>query len=75
MARFNGFCRTGTDQDFHGRGSSAYDHYYGDPLVRPNPNLGPLERAVHRRAVVPGDLGTKGGSGHRRRRARAPTVR
>ena len=61
MARFNGFCRTGIDQDF-GRGNSAYDRYYGDPLVRPNPNLGPLEKGPYTAVrVVPGDLGTKGG--------------
>ena len=61
VARFNGFCRTGIDQDF-GRGNSAYDRYYGDPLVRPNPNLGPIEKGPYTAVrVVPGDLGTKGG--------------
>lgn len=61
VARFNGFCRSGVDQDF-GRGNSAYDRYYGDPLVRPNPNLGPLEKGPFTAVeVVPGDLGTKGG--------------
>jgi len=61
VERFNGFARTGVDQDF-GRGSSAYDRYYGDPLVRPNPNLGPIERGPFTAVqVVPGDLGTKGG--------------
>ncbi|MFP4310544.1 MAG: FAD-dependent oxidoreductase [Nitriliruptoraceae bacterium] len=61
IRRFNGFARTGIDQDF-GRGNSVYDRYYGDPLVRPNPNLGPLEYGPFTAVqVVPGDLGTKGG--------------
>jgi 3-oxosteroid 1-dehydrogenase len=61
VRRFNGFCRSGVDADF-GRGNSAYDRYYGDPLVRPNPNLGPLEKGPFTAVqVVPGDLGTKGG--------------
>ncbi|MCA0295322.1 MAG: FAD-dependent oxidoreductase [Actinobacteria bacterium] len=61
VERFNGFCRSGVDADF-GRGNSAYDRYYGDPLVRPNPNLGPLEKGPFTAVqVVPGDLGTKGG--------------
>ncbi|MDY7105974.1 MAG: FAD-dependent oxidoreductase [Actinomycetota bacterium] len=61
VERFNGLARTGVDHDF-GRGSSAYDRYYGDPLVHPNPNLGPLERGPFTAIqLVPGDLGTKGG--------------
>ncbi|XVX18589.1 FAD-binding protein [Actinomycetota bacterium] len=61
VERFNGHARAGVDGDF-GRGNSAYDRYYGDPLVRPNPNLGPLEKApFHAYRVVIGDLGTKGG--------------
>ena len=61
VERFNGFCRTGVDQDF-GRGNSAYDRYYGDPLARPNPNLGTLEKGPFTAVqLVPGDLGTKGG--------------
>jgi succinate dehydrogenase/fumarate reductase flavoprotein subunit len=40
----------------------AYDRYYGDPRVRPNPNLAPLASAPFYAAkIVPGDLGTKGG--------------
>ncbi|MCV2396509.1 FAD-binding protein [Actinotalea sp. M2MS4P-6] len=59
--RFNGFARTGVDGDF-GRGNSAYDRYYGDPTVHPNPNLGPLEKGPFSAVrVVIGDLGTKGG--------------
>ena len=61
VARFNGFARTGIDQDFH-KGDSAYDRYYGDPTVRPNPCLAPLEKGPFTAyKVVAGDLGTKGG--------------
>jgi len=61
MRRFNGFARTGVDQDFQ-RGASLYDRYYADPSVRPNPNLGPLEKGPFSALrIVPGDLGTKGG--------------
>ncbi|MQA61517.1 MAG: 3-oxosteroid 1-dehydrogenase [Actinophytocola sp.] len=61
VARFNGFAREGSDEDFH-RGESRYDHYYGDPRNRPNPSLAPLEVApFYAVKLVPGDLGTKGG--------------
>lgn len=61
VQRFNGMAKTGVDQDF-GRGNSAYDRYYGDPLHRPNPNLGGIERGpFYAYELVPGDLGTKGG--------------
>ncbi len=61
VTRFNGFCATGVDEDF-GRGRTAYDNYYGDPSVKPNPNLGPIEKGPFQAVqVVPGDLGTKGG--------------
>src|SRR5262249_48730939 len=61
IERFNDFARNGRDEDFH-RGESAYDRYYGDPPVRPNPNLAPLARPPFYAArIVPGDLGTKGG--------------
>ncbi len=59
--RFNGFARAGIDGDY-GRGNSAYDRYYSDPTVHPNPNLGPIENGpflAYR--IVLGDLGTKGG--------------
>ncbi|OLT19524.1 fumarate reductase [Ornithinimicrobium sp. CNJ-824] len=61
VQRFNGFARSGVDGDF-GKGNSAYDRYYGDPTVRPNPCLGAIEKgpfSAYR--VVIGDLGTKGG--------------
>lgn len=61
VERFNGFARAGVDGDF-GRGNSAYDRYYGDPTVHPNPNLAPLEKGPFEAfRVVIGDLGTKGG--------------
>jgi 3-oxosteroid 1-dehydrogenase len=61
VERFNGFARTGVDEDF-GRGRTAYDRYYGDPRVKPNPNLGPIEKGPFTAVkLVPGDLGTKGG--------------
>lgn len=61
IERFNGFARAGIDGDF-GRGNSAYDRYYSDPSVHPNPCLGPLEKAPFTAfKVVIGDLGTKGG--------------
>lgn len=61
IERFNGFSRSGVDEDFH-RGESAYDRYYGDPTNKPNPNLGEIKHAPYYAAkLVPGDLGTKGG--------------
>ena len=61
VSRFNEFARKGRDEEFR-RGDSAYDRYYGDPRVRPNPNLAPLLRApFYAVKIVPGDLGTKGG--------------
>jgi 3-oxosteroid 1-dehydrogenase len=59
--RFNGFVADGKDADF-GRGDSGYDRYYGDPTVKPNPCLSPIDQAPYYAVVmVPGDLGTKGG--------------
>jgi 3-oxosteroid 1-dehydrogenase len=61
VTRFNEFAAAGRDEEF-GRGESAYDRYYGDPRVRPNPNLAPLARPpFYAVKIVPGDLGTKGG--------------
>ena len=61
VERFNGFARSGVDEDFH-RGESAYDRYYGDPTNKPNPNLGEISHGPYYAAkLVPGDLGTKGG--------------
>ncbi|MBF6332733.1 3-oxosteroid 1-dehydrogenase [Nocardia transvalensis] len=61
VQRFNKFAETGVDEDF-GRGDSAYDRYYGDPTVKPNPCLAALVQGPYYAAkMFPGDLGTKGG--------------
>ena len=61
MARFNELAAAGVDEDFH-RGASAYDRYYGDPTVRPTPNLRPLGGGtLYAVKVVLADLGTCGG--------------
>lgn len=58
--RYNQFAEAGKDEDFH-RGDTAYDRYYGDPTVEPNPNLRPLEGKLYAVKVVLSDLGTCGG--------------
>ena len=61
LDRFNGFATSGVDEDFH-RGESAYDKYYSDPTVKPNPSLNTIDHApFYAVKIVPGDLGTKGG--------------
>jgi 3-oxosteroid 1-dehydrogenase len=61
VERFNQYARSGVDEEFR-RGDSAYDRYYGDPTVRPNPCLSPIEKPpFYAVKVYPGDLGTKGG--------------
>ncbi|MEV5002094.1 3-oxosteroid 1-dehydrogenase [Nocardioides sp. LML1-1-1.1] len=61
VERFNGFARSGVDEDFH-RGESAYDKYYSDPTVKPNCSLAPIAKSpFYAVKIVPGDLGTKGG--------------
>ena len=61
IQRFNGFAQSGNDEDFH-RGDSAYDRYYADPRVKPNPSLHSIDQGpFYAVKIVPGDLGTKGG--------------
>ncbi len=61
VERFNGFAVSGVDEDFH-RGESAYDKYYSDPAVKPNPSLHVIDEGpFYAVKIVPGDLGTKGG--------------
>jgi succinate dehydrogenase/fumarate reductase flavoprotein subunit len=61
MTRFNENASAGEDPDF-GRGHSAYDRYYGDPTITPNPNLRPLVKGpFYAVKMVLSDLGTCGG--------------
>lgn len=61
MTRFNQNAAAGEDPDF-GRGNSAYDRYYGDPTIKPNPNLRPLVNGpFYAVRMVLSDLGTCGG--------------
>lgn len=61
VRRFNESSAAGDDIDFH-RGRSAYDRYYGDPTVTPNPNLRPLHAGpFYAVRMVLSDLGTCGG--------------
>ena len=60
LDRFNQLAASGDDDDFH-RGRSAYDRYYGDPTVTPNPNLRPLAGGLYAVRVILSDLGTCGG--------------
>lgn len=61
VQRFNDMAHAGQDSDF-GRGRSAYDRYYGDLTVTPNPNLRALDRGpFYAVKMVLSDLGTCGG--------------
>ncbi|HET8994198.1 MULTISPECIES: 3-ketosteroid-delta-1-dehydrogenase [unclassified Rhodococcus (in: high G+C Gram-positive bacteria)] len=59
--RFNEDAAAGTDSEFS-RGGSAYDRYYGDPTIEPNPNLRPLDQGPYFAVKMTlSDLGTCGG--------------
>jgi succinate dehydrogenase/fumarate reductase flavoprotein subunit len=61
VKRANRFAATGIDEDF-GKGSTPYNTYKGDPTHRPNPCLGPIERApFYAVKLEPGDFGTSRG--------------
>ena len=61
VRRINEYADAGHDPEF-GRGDSAYDRYYGDPTMTPNPNLGALRKApFYAVRMVLSDLGTCGG--------------
>jgi len=61
VAKMNDYARTGIDPEF-GRGSDAYDKFFGDPRVTPNTCLGAIDKPPYYAVpVILGDMGTKGG--------------
>jgi 3-oxosteroid 1-dehydrogenase len=61
VTNINQYARAGEDPEF-GRGGNAYDRFFGDPSVKPNPSLAPLEKPPFYAVPINlGDLGTKGG--------------
>ncbi|MDN0077456.1 FAD-dependent oxidoreductase [Crenobacter sp. SG2303] len=61
VARMNGYAERGEDLEF-GKGGNAFDRYYGDPDIKPNPCLAPILKApFYAVRVDAGDIGTKGG--------------
>ncbi|WP_313286325.1 FAD-dependent oxidoreductase [Corynebacterium vitaeruminis] len=58
VRRYNGFAETGVDEDFH-KGELLFGQVAGDPTHKPNPNVGPVEKApFYAIAVVPTPLAT-----------------
>lgn len=58
VANMNEYALSGKDLEFH-KGETAYDRWQGDPLVKPNPSLGPVEKApFYAITLWPGNLGT-----------------
>lgn len=58
IARYNEGASIGQDPEFH-KGSNVYNHFGGDPLHKPNPNLAPIDQGpFYAVRLVPGDLGT-----------------
>jgi 3-oxosteroid 1-dehydrogenase len=61
VEKINAYAKDGKDPEFQ-RGDSAYDNYYGDSTVTPNPCLGPIDQGPYYAIeIYPGDLGTRGG--------------
>jgi 3-oxosteroid 1-dehydrogenase len=61
VEEWNASAAAGKDPKF-GRGELAFDRFFGDSSVEPNPCVGPLTNAPYWAwKVVPADLGTKGG--------------
>ncbi|WP_195763847.1 efflux RND transporter permease subunit [Pseudoduganella rivuli] len=61
VENMNRYAANGVDEEF-GKGDNAFDTYYGDINIKPNPCLAPLAQGpFYAIRLVPGDIGTKGG--------------
>jgi len=61
LDHYNRHAKSGTDPDFH-KGSTAYNRFYGDPEIAPNPCLAPIvDGPFYAVQVHVGDLGTYAG--------------
>ena len=61
VAKMNEYAKTGVDAEFN-KGGNAFDRYYADPKVSPNPCLAPIVDApFYAVKLHPGEIGTKGG--------------
>jgi 3-oxosteroid 1-dehydrogenase len=61
ISRFNRYAVTGQDPDFR-RGESHHNKILGDPSNKPNPAIGPIDKApFYATEIYPSDVGTTGG--------------
>ena len=61
LRKYNEAAKSGSDPDFR-KGENAYNRFYGDPDIRPNPCVAPIvEAPFYAVKVVIGDLGTYAG--------------
>jgi succinate dehydrogenase/fumarate reductase flavoprotein subunit len=61
VENYNRAAKLGSDPDFH-KGENAYNRFYGDPDIRPNPCVAPLAQPpFYAVRVEIGDLGTYDG--------------
>jgi succinate dehydrogenase/fumarate reductase flavoprotein subunit len=61
LDHYNHHAKSGTDHDFH-KGSTAYNRFYGDPGIQPNPCVAPIvDGPYYAVQVHVGDLGTYAG--------------
>lgn len=59
IERFNGFARSGRDEDF-GRGDAPWSRFYGGDLTRATPNLGELEPPFYGIELQPTGMSSSG---------------
>lgn len=61
VSKMNAYAANGVDPEF-GKGGDAFQRYYADPRIKPNPCLAPIVRApFYAVRLDAGEIGTKGG--------------